>query len=197
MPDSLREEVDYYLEQIALRRKTTRYSATLGGGMQWDSNRNAGPGGDEVLFLDTPFQLVEGKKQSDFSGVMLAGLRAQHDLGYDAGHMLVGGLQVYGTHFVGQSHEAPNRKVALLLNDVDARSGVTSCADEQYQLRSHGALRVCQVRAAGQVDDSALQRLSHGQRHPRTVLYGASACMASRRAVISDPPRGSPKMLSR
>lgn len=96
MADSLREEVDYYLEQIALRRKTTRYSAVLGGGMQWDSNRNAGPAGGEVLFLDTPLQLVEGKKQSDFSGVMLAGLRAQHDLGYDAGHMLTGGLQVYG-----------------------------------------------------------------------------------------------------
>jgi len=96
MADSLREEVDYYLEQIALRRKTTRYSAVLGGGMQWDRNRNAGPAGGEVLFLDTPLQLVEGKKQSDFSGVMLAGLRAQHDLGYDAGHMLTGGLQVYG-----------------------------------------------------------------------------------------------------
>jgi tetratricopeptide (TPR) repeat protein len=96
MADSLREEVDFYLEQIALRRKTTRYSATLGGGMQWDSNRNAGPSGGEVLFLDTPFDLVDGKKESDFSGVMLAGLRAQHDLGYDAGHTLLGGLQVYG-----------------------------------------------------------------------------------------------------
>ena len=58
MPDSLREEVDHYLEQIALRRKATRYSATVGGGMQWDSNRNAGPDGDRVLFLDTPFDLV-------------------------------------------------------------------------------------------------------------------------------------------
>jgi hypothetical protein len=27
---------------------------------------------------------------------MLAGLRAQHDLGFDAGHALIGGLQVYG-----------------------------------------------------------------------------------------------------
>jgi hypothetical protein len=96
MADSLRVEVDYYLEQIALRRKTTRYTATLGGGMQWDSNRNAGPAGGDILFLDTPFELVEGKKQSDWSGVMLAGLRADHDLGYDAGHKLMGGLQVYG-----------------------------------------------------------------------------------------------------
>jgi hypothetical protein len=96
MPDSLRIEVDFYLDQIALRRKTTRYSATLGGGMQWDSNRNAGPDGAQVLFLDRPLQLVQGKKQSDFSGVMLAGLRAQHDLGYDAGHALLGGIQVFG-----------------------------------------------------------------------------------------------------
>ncbi len=96
MADPLRDEVDHYLEQIALRRKTTRYSAILGGGIQWDSNRNAGPAGGEVLFLDTPLQLVDGKKQSDFSGVMLAGLRAQHDLGYDAGHTIGGGLQIYG-----------------------------------------------------------------------------------------------------
>lgn len=96
MTDSLRVEVDYYLEQIALRRKTTRYTATLGGGMQWDSNRNAGPVGDEVLFLDTPFELVEGKKEDDWSGVGLATLRVDHDLGYDAGHKLMGGLQVYG-----------------------------------------------------------------------------------------------------
>ncbi len=64
--------------------------------MQWDSNRNAGPESGQILFLDTPFDLVQGKKQSDFSGVMLAALRAQHDLGYDAGHSLIGGLQVYG-----------------------------------------------------------------------------------------------------
>jgi tetratricopeptide (TPR) repeat protein len=96
MSESLRAEVDRYLELIALRRKTTRFFANLGGGMQWDSNRNAGPDGNQVLFLDTPFDLVTGQKQSDFSGVMLAGLRVQHDLGYDAGHALLGGLQLYG-----------------------------------------------------------------------------------------------------
>lgn len=96
MDARLREEVDYYLEQIALRSKTTRFAATLGGGMQWDSNRNAGPERDRVLFLDRPFELATGRKESDFSGVMLAGLRATHDLGYDAGHALVGGVQVYG-----------------------------------------------------------------------------------------------------
>jgi tetratricopeptide (TPR) repeat protein len=96
MSDSLRDEVDYYLEQIALRRKRTRYTATLGGGMQYDSNRNAGPDSGRVLFLDRPFDLVTGRKEDDWSGVMLAGLRAQHDLGFDAGHQLLGGLQVYG-----------------------------------------------------------------------------------------------------
>ena len=96
MGDRLREEVDFYLEMIALRRKTTRYAATLAGGIQWDSNRNAGPSGGHVLFLDQSFPLVEGRKKSDWSGIMLAGLRATHDLGYDAGHMLLGGLQIYG-----------------------------------------------------------------------------------------------------
>jgi hypothetical protein len=96
MPDTLREEVDRYLKEIALRRKTTRFSANVGGGMQWDSNRNAGPASGQVLFFDTPFNLVTGRKQSDFSGVMIAGLRAQHDLGYDEGHQLLGAAQIYG-----------------------------------------------------------------------------------------------------
>ena len=103
MADTLRQEVDFYLEQIALRRKTTRYTAALTGGLQWDSNRNAGPKDDRVLFLDTPLRLVEGKKDSDFSGVMIAGLRARHDLGYDAGHALLGGIQVYGQKQVDQT----------------------------------------------------------------------------------------------
>ena len=96
MADTLREEVTFYLEQIALRRKTTRYTATLTGGAQWDSNRNAGPRNGRVLFLDTPLDLVTGKKEDDFSGIGLAGLRVQHDLGYDAGHALLGGIQIYG-----------------------------------------------------------------------------------------------------
>lgn len=96
MPQSLREEVDHYLEEIAARRKVTRVTGNLGLGMQWDSNRNAGPDSGEVLFFDTPFSLVTGKKQGDFSGLMLAGVRAQHDLGYDAGHQLIGAAQVFG-----------------------------------------------------------------------------------------------------
>jgi Tetratricopeptide repeat len=103
MSDRLRAEVDFYLEQIALRRKTTRYLATVGGGMQFDSNRNAGPANDRVLFLDTPLRLVEGKKKSDWSGVMLAGLHATHDLGFDAGHQLLGGVQIYGQKQIDQT----------------------------------------------------------------------------------------------
>ena len=103
MTDALRAEVDFYLEQIALRRKTTRYTATLGGGMQFDSNRNAGPQDNRVLFLDTPLRLVTGKKDSDGAGVMLAGLRATHDLGFDEGHQLLGGVQVYGQKQIDQT----------------------------------------------------------------------------------------------
>jgi hypothetical protein len=96
MAATLREEVTFYLEQIALRRKTTRYTATLAGGAQWDSNRNAGPRHDRVLFLDTPLELVTGKKEDDFAGIGIAGLHVQHDLGYEAGHALLGAVQVYG-----------------------------------------------------------------------------------------------------
>jgi len=96
MDPRLREELEFYLDMIALRSKPTRYAATLAGGVQWDSNRNAGPSNGNVLFLDQSFPLVSGRKKSDWSGVMLAGLRATHDLGFEAGHQLQGGLQIYG-----------------------------------------------------------------------------------------------------
>ena len=103
MPENLREEVDRYLAEIEIRKKTTRFAASVGGGMQWDSNRNAGPLGDEVLFLDTPFDLVEGQAAADWSGVMLSTFRAQHDLGFDEGHLLTGALQLYGQKQINQT----------------------------------------------------------------------------------------------
>jgi hypothetical protein len=102
MPENLRQEVDRYLAEIEIRKRATRYSASLGGGMQWDSNRNAGPLGDDVLFFDLPFTLVEGQAEADWSGVMLGSLRAQHDLGYDEGHLLTGALQLYGQKQINQ-----------------------------------------------------------------------------------------------
>lgn len=103
MPENLREEVDRYLEEIALRKKATRLAASVGGGMQWDSNRNAGPLGDEVLFLDTPFDLIEGQAAADWSGILLTTFRAQHDLGFDEGHLLTGALQLYGQKQINQT----------------------------------------------------------------------------------------------
>jgi len=102
MPDSLREEVDAYLEQIARRRRVTRMNASLALGMQWDSNRNAGPDGDEVLFLGTPFDLVSGQAAADWSGVGIAGFGIEHDLGYDEGHALLGSAQIYGQKQINQ-----------------------------------------------------------------------------------------------
>lgn len=103
MPESLREEVDDYLDQIALRRRATRFNGSVAMGMQWDSNRNAGPDGDDVLFLDTPFDLVEGQAAADWSGIGIAGLSVEHDLGYDAGHALFGGARVYGQKQINET----------------------------------------------------------------------------------------------
>ncbi len=96
MTDSLRDEVDQYLQLIAFRRKTTRMGGALSLGAQWDSNRNAGPLSDQVLFFDFPLNLVTGRSQGDFSGVGIAGFQVEHDLGYEEGHLLTGAAQVYG-----------------------------------------------------------------------------------------------------
>ena len=86
---TLRDEVEEYLRQIRLRRKMTRWLASLSVGFQFDTNRNAAPSSKQQLVADFPLPLTgSSRKQRDTSFLAIESLRVIHDLGTQAGHKL-------------------------------------------------------------------------------------------------------------
>jgi hypothetical protein len=96
MPASLRAELNRYLDQIQLRRRTTRYTLTVSANLQQDWNKNAAAASGFDLVSDFPAQLVgHDQRRSDQSLLMLTRLDVSHDLGYQARHQITGALSYY------------------------------------------------------------------------------------------------------
>ncbi|MCC6467086.1 MAG: tetratricopeptide repeat protein [Alphaproteobacteria bacterium] len=96
MPDSLRQEIQSYLDRIAFRKKSTRYSASLSFGTAYDSNRNAAPRSGQVLFLDIPIPVADAAREhSDKALLSVGSFRVRHDLGYQEKHEVFGGLTIF------------------------------------------------------------------------------------------------------
>jgi Flp pilus assembly protein TadD len=96
MPDSLRQEIQGYLDRIAYRKKRTRFSASLSFGTAYDSNRNAAPRSGQVLFVDIPIPVADSAREhSDKALLSIGSFRVRHDLGYQEGHEVFGGLTLF------------------------------------------------------------------------------------------------------
>ncbi len=96
MPDSLRKEIQGYLDRISFRKKLTRFSASLSFGFAYDSNRNAAPRSGDVLFIDIPLEVSDNQREhSDKSFLSIGSLRVRHDLGYQEKHEVFAGLSFY------------------------------------------------------------------------------------------------------
>ena len=96
MPDSLRQEIQGYLDRISFRKKRTRYSASLSFGSAYDSNRNAAPRSGQVLFVDIPIPVADASREhSDKALLSIGSFRVRHDLGYQEKHEVFGGLTIF------------------------------------------------------------------------------------------------------
>lgn len=96
MPDSLRQEIQSYLDRIQFRQKRTRFSASLSFGAAYDSNRNAAPRSGESLFMDMPVPVADSSREHSDKGLLSIGtFRVRHDLGYQEKHEVFGGLTIY------------------------------------------------------------------------------------------------------
>ncbi|MGQ0676382.1 MAG: tetratricopeptide repeat protein, partial [Rhodospirillales bacterium] len=96
MPDSLRKEIQAYLDRISFRKKLTRYSASLSFGFSYDSNRNAAPRSGGVLFLDIPLEVPDNQREhSDKSFLTIGSMRVRHDLGFQEKHEVFGGFSFF------------------------------------------------------------------------------------------------------
>ena len=96
MEASLRAEVNEYLQEIQKRRKFTRFGASLSLGYQFDTNRNAAPSSKTRLLGDSPLAVSGTSRQRrDTSVLLIQGLDVAHDLGFQAGHQLIGSFDYF------------------------------------------------------------------------------------------------------
>lgn len=89
----IRAEVERYLGAIALRQRATRFSLSLGGGFDFNTNRNAAPRSRSRLFFDIP--LASESPKSDFGRIAMASFQVRHDPGLQDRHELVGSASLY------------------------------------------------------------------------------------------------------
>lgn len=96
LSDELRKEWKSYNDQIKLRKKKTRFALTQALGYAFDSNRNAAPSSKKVLFANLLLDnTVDSRRRSDTSFLNITTLDVNHDLGFQAGHELMGSFTYY------------------------------------------------------------------------------------------------------
>lgn len=92
----LSEERDLYKNEIKKRKKKTRFSVRETIGMEGDTNRNAAPSSKELLLFNTRTpNSVDGRRKSDTAFLNIASVDVSHDLGFQAGHLLIGSFTHY------------------------------------------------------------------------------------------------------
>lgn len=92
----LRAEWKKYKYEIKLRKKKTRFSLRQSVGMEYDSNRNAAPSSKQLLFANTRIDNnVASRRKTDTSFLNISSVDVTHDLGFQAGHQLIGSFTYY------------------------------------------------------------------------------------------------------
>ena len=96
--DSLRREIDGFLDQIRVRKRKTHISFRQSVAFQYDSNRNAAPSSKERFFADVRFPLSrQSGRQSDTGFLNITNVEISQDLGFQAGHQLIGSFSFFVT----------------------------------------------------------------------------------------------------
>lgn len=94
----LGSEVDRYLDKIKSRRRRTQFSLRETVGFQYETNRNTAPSSDERLVSNIPSVLPPSdRKEGDTSLLNVTGLDVAHDLGFQAGHQVIGSFSYFLT----------------------------------------------------------------------------------------------------
>lgn len=96
MAAGLRSQIDYYLDQIKLRSKATRYAFMVSAGGQYDWNKNSAPSSGQLLVADLLGTVDDDDLRThDYAYNGAARLEFTHDLGYQARHRLTGAVSHY------------------------------------------------------------------------------------------------------
>jgi hypothetical protein len=96
MPQDVREEVRAYLKLIRKRKRRTHLAVQETIGYGANTNRNASPASKQRLFMDTALPLTgTDLKRSDAHLLNVTTVDLSQDLGFQAGHELIGSFTYY------------------------------------------------------------------------------------------------------
>lgn len=96
LPSEIRATVIEYLREVSKRERRTQWTSTTTVGFQYDRNRNAASSTKEQLFADARLPLTgTSRRRHDTSLLVVQGLEVAHDLGFQAGHELLGSFTYY------------------------------------------------------------------------------------------------------
>lgn len=96
LSDALRAEWKKYRREVRIRKKRTRFSLRESVGFQFDTNRNAAASSKNALFSDILISnSAENRRRSDEAFLNITSVDAAHDLGFQAGHTLLGSFNYY------------------------------------------------------------------------------------------------------
>lgn len=96
VPEKARAEAAAYLKEISRRESPTAISGSLSAGAEYDSNRNASPAAQKLLFLDTPLQITgSSRKRDDTAFVAMGNAELKHTMNSPARHELSASAAYY------------------------------------------------------------------------------------------------------
>lgn len=141
MDDGLRRELEYYRSEVARAKQTTKFTAIVRFGWNYDTNRNAAPLTRGIVSSGAIVPLpgeIETHSLETF-----ARLEVEHDLGFQRRHRLIGS-------FTGL-YDVSLRSDRFTLGAIDVRGGIAlDFAPYEIRIQPH-------YRWAHLEDDSVLQ----------------------------------------
>lgn len=128
MDDGLRRELEYYRGRIQREKQTTKFTAIVRVGWNWDSNRNASP---LTRGLTSAGGAVARPDEISTNSIENLGrLEVEHDLGMQRRHRLVGSVTAL--------HDQNLRSNRFTLTAVDVRGGIAlDLAPQELRLQPH------------------------------------------------------------
>lgn len=95
LKENTKKEKKALEKMIARREKITSWTAQLAAGMAYDTNRNAFPEDDTIVYPNGAELKMEGKASKDFSYMALAGAEVTHKTGKQKKDSLFAGFSYY------------------------------------------------------------------------------------------------------
>ena len=136
MPDSLRRQLEGYLDQIKLRQRKTRFSFLGSFGWQHDWNRNGAPGSGELETIIGRAPLVGNSNRArDTSFQYFGRLSVTHDLGFQELHKLFFSISAYSGDQVKRNDLSVASLSGRLGGSIDLNPFTISPYVERRQIR--------------------------------------------------------------